>query len=147
MWHIPRSMSNVTYLSRPLADPIMKGSFVDLACDVRSYFDPGPIKKLYGRMTPHEADDLICRFLEDMARRLDQLQRGLAAHDAMMMARPARRIALMAQLMGLIEVATSARHVRVCLSQTDGIALEATVARLERGFDMAVNEVWNLREL
>ena len=90
---------------------------------------------------------MICNFLEDIALRLDQLQKGLATRDVAAMARPIRRVALAAHQMGLLEVAESAGHVRQCLSLNDGVALEAAMARLERAFDLAVNEVWNLRDL
>ena len=143
----PRPMSNVTYLStRPSGAPQPEGVAV-LHCVAPLYFDPEPIKGVYARLPAHEADDMICRFLEDIALRLDQLQKGLAARDVAAMARPVRRVALAAHQMGLLEVAESAGHVRKCLTLNDGIALEATMARLERAFDLAVNEVWNLRDL
>jgi hypothetical protein len=63
------------------------------------------------------------------------------------MHKPARRVGLVAGRLGLVEVATAAGHVRICLKQADGAAIEATMARLERGFDLAVSEVWNFRDL
>jgi hypothetical protein len=63
------------------------------------------------------------------------------------MFKPARRIGLIATQIGLTEVSTAAGHVVECLEQLDGIALEATLARLERGFDVAVSEIWNYRDL
>jgi len=118
-----------------------------LRCTARMAFDPEPVQRIYGRLPLHEAEELICRFLEDIALRLDYLQHGLAIRDAAVMARPARRVALAATQLGLLEVADSAQHVRHCLSLDDGVALEAVLARLERAFDVAVNEVWNLREM
>ena len=140
-------MNNVTYLISP-ADAPSRLSAVGLPDpDLRRAFDPVPLQKLYGRVLPQEAEDQICRFLEDIALRLDQLQRGLAARDPDMMLRPARRIALAARMMGLVAVADSASAVRNCAMADDGVALGATMARLERAFDLAVNEVWNMREM
>ena len=110
-------------------------------------FDPEPAKRLYRRMPLHEAEDTLCDFLEDIARRLEQLQRAMAARQLSDMARPARRVALAARQIGLLEVADSAQHLRTCLTLNDGVALHAVLARLERAFDVAVNEVWNLREM
>ena len=90
---------------------------------------------------------MICRILEDIAVQLDELQTGLASRKTDHMRRPARRAALAARQIGLTEVAQSAQHIENCLTQTDVVALEAVMARLERAFDLAVNEVWNLREI
>lgn len=140
-------MTNVTYLSSPKQAGSQPAGVALLNCAARLHFDPAPVKRIYDRLPLHEAEDLICRFLEDIALRLDQLQRGLAGHDVDQMMRPARRVALAAGQMGLLEVAESAKHVRHCLGLNDGVALEAVMARLERAFDVAVNEVWNLREM
>ena len=95
----------------------------------------------------HAAEEIVCRMLEDIAMRLDMLQRGLAAHEFSKMERPAMRIGVVADHIGLTEVSIAAGHVCACLAQEDAIALDATMARLERGFDMAVTEVWNFRDL
>lgn len=110
------------------------------------HFDPAPVRRIYAHKDRPAAEDLICRCLEDIAHCLDELQAGLGGSRFDRMVRPARRIALIAQHLGLCEVAVSARHVRNCLHQNDGIAIEATLARLERGFDLAVNAVWSLRD-
>lgn len=85
--------------------------------------------------------------LEDIALRLDMLQRGLAAYDFDKMQKPARRISIVADQVGLTEVSITADHVGTCLAQNDCVALEATMARLERGFDLAVTEIWNFRDV
>ena len=47
---------------------------------------------------------------------------------------------------GLTDVIEAAAHVARCAGQCDGVALSATVARLERAFDVAVTQVWRYRE-
>lgn len=140
-------MTNVTYLSASVQGAPLSAGVSLLNCVPRLSFDPLLVKSIYARLPLPEAEDLICRFLEDIALRLDQLQRGLAARNTADMVRPARRVVLAARQLGLIEVAESAQHVVTCLSLDDGVALEAVMARLERAFDVAVNEVWNLREM
>ncbi len=103
--------------------------------------------RLFAERDTHEAEEIVCRMLEDIAMRLDMLQRALAVHDFPAMNRPALRIGVVADQIGLTEVSIAAGHVCACLAQQDGIALDATMARLERGFDMAVTEVWNFRDL
>ena len=120
---------------------------VALQCPMALQFDPEPLQRLFAQKDLHIAEEVVCRMLEDIALRLDLLQRGLAAADFGVMDKPARRIGFAARELGLTEVAKSAHHVRACLKQTDGVALRATMARLERGFDVAVGEIWNFRDL
>ena len=118
-----------------------------LHCPLHLQFDPAPLQRLFAYKELHIAEEVVCRMLEDIAQRLDMLQRGLAAHDFALMVKPVKRIGLIARQLGLIEVAVAAEHVRTCLDHTDGVAIEATMARLERGFDLAVTEIWNFRDL
>lgn len=120
---------------------------VVLNCPLQMQFDPEPLKQLFAIKDLRVAEEAVCRMLEDMALRLDMLQRGLAASDFHDMQKPARRIAFVAQELGLLEVATTATHVGNCIRQADGVAVEAVMARLERGFDIAVSEIWNFRDL
>lgn len=126
---------------------MMDKDVIVLCCCAPPRLETGPLKQLFAAKETAEAEALICRTLEDIARRLDALQQGLFACDFSVMIRPARRINLVADQIGLTEVSVAARHVATCLLQNDGVALQATIARLERGFDMAVNDVWNLREV
>lgn len=120
---------------------------VMLNCPQHLQFDPAPLQHLFAQKDLHIAEEVVCRMLEDVALRLDMMQRSLAAHDFPQMRQPAKRVGLVAKQLGLVEVATASEHVRACLDQTDGVAIEATMARLERGFDVAVTEVWNFRDL
>ena len=138
-------MKNVTRFPGPRSDT--STDVVVLPCQHQLHFDPAPLVQLYAERDLNEAEEVICRMLEDIALRLDMLQRGLAAHDFIGMHKPAQRIGLVADQIGLTEVAVSAGHVGACLRQKDGVGLEATMARLERGFDVAVTEVWNFRDL
>lgn len=120
---------------------------VVLNCPLQLVFDPAPLQSLFAQKEQHVAEEVVCRMLEDIALRLDLLQRGLAARDFVQMHKPAKRVTLIAKQLGLVEVAMTADHVRTCLTQMDGVAIEATMARLERGFDVAVSEIWNFRDL
>lgn len=111
------------------------------------HFDPAPLLQLFADKELCDAEEIVSRILEEIAVLLDVVQRGLVTCDFKQMRRPARRIGEMATQIGLTEVAIAAVHVRSCLMQEDGVALEATVARLERAFDVAVSEVWNFRDI
>lgn len=137
-------MTNITHLNAHVAEP--DHDIVVLRCPDQLQFDPAPINRLFAQKTTAEAEEVVCRVLEDIAMRLDMMQTELRQSSFAAMLKPARRISLIAEQIGLTEVATAADHVANCLQQRDGIALEATMARLERGFDVAVSEVWNFRE-
>lgn len=138
-------MKNVTQF--PVSSGATSDGVIPLCCLHQSLVDAQPLRDLFAQKDPHVAEEIVCRMLEDIAKHLDQLQRGLAARDFAPMQKAARRIGLVARQIGLTEVAIAAGHVMTCLFQNDGVALEATLTRLERGFDMAVTEVWDLREL
>lgn len=118
-----------------------------LRCPQQLHFDPVPLNRLFAEKDHHAAEDILCRMLEDIAMRLDMLQQGMAGYHFDVMQRPARRIELIADRIGLTEVAIAAGHVQTCIRNRDPVGLDATMARLERGFDVAVAEVWNFREL
>ena len=111
------------------------------------HFDPAPLNRLFAERATYEAEEVLCRVLEDIAMRLDTMQNALADSDFAKMVKPANRVTLIADQIGLTEVSIAAGHVATCLKQRDGVALEATMARLERSFDVAVSEVWNFREM
>ena len=138
-------MKNVTPFPTAVADT--SSDVVMLSCRHQMHFDPAPLSRLFAERELYDAEEIVCRMLEDIALRLDMLQRSLARNDFAEMVRPARRVGSVADQMGLTEVAVAVGHVATCLAQEDGIALEATMARLERSFDVAVSEVWNFRDL
>jgi len=138
-------MKTITPFPPPV--PAASSDVVVLPCALQLHFDASPLVRLFAERDMHEAENIVCRMLEDIALRLDMLQSGMAEQNFATMHRPAQRIGAVADQIGLLEVAVAASHVRACLTQNDGIALEATMARLERGFDAAVSEVWTFRNL
>lgn len=138
-------MKTITPFPAPVSVP--SSDVVVLSCHDHLHFDPAPLARLFAERDMQDAEEMICRMLEDIAMRLDMLQAALAEHAFSKMERPARRIAAVADQIGLTEVSVAVDHVRTCLLQQDAIALDATMARLERGFDVAVSEVWGVRDL
>ena len=138
-------MKNVTQFPVPVSTASV--DVVVLSCRNQMHFDPAPLVRLFAERGPEKAEEVVCRMLEDIALRLDMLQRGLAGLDFSTMRKPAHRISLVADQIGLTEVKTAAGHVGTSLVQNDSVALEAVMARLERGFDVAVTEIWNFRDL
>lgn len=138
-------MDNITPFVAPAPDA--ENDVIVLRCADPMHFDPSAINHMCQQKGQEETEEVVCRVLEDIAMRLDMLQQGRSQSQFDRMFKPARRIGLVAGQIGLIEVSAAAGHVVTCLEQMDGIALEATLARLERGFDVAVSEIWNYRDL
>jgi hypothetical protein len=138
-------MENITPFPAPVPEP--EDDVVVLRCADPLHFDPSALNRLFAQKTAEEAEEVVCGVLEDIAVRLDALQQGRSQNDFANMFKPARRIGLVAAQIGLIELSAAAGHVVTCIEQVDGVALEATIARLERGFDVAVSEIWNYRDL
>lgn len=107
--------------------------------------DPAPLQTLFAALPDHEAENIVCRALEDIAAKLDRLQgaRTIGAFDEI--SAPAKRLAAIADQIGLIEVALVARHTATASEMQCSVALGATLARLERTFDAAVSHVWDFR--
>jgi hypothetical protein len=137
-------MENITAFPTP--DSHAASDVVVLNCHNQLFFDPSPLVRLFAERDAADAEEIVCRMLEDLAMRLDMLQRARARQAFAKMQRPAVRIGVVADHIGLTEVSVAAGHVCACVGQKDWVALDATMARLERGFDMAVSEVWNFRD-
>lgn len=128
------------------ADPVVSDRPVTvMKCRAVSRIDPGPIATLFRDLGPDAAEDTICRVLEDIAERLNALHSLRCRAEFDQIPRPANRIRSIAIQIGLIEVATAAEGVGISAQQGDGVALEATLARLERSFDAAISQIWDVQ--
>ncbi len=128
----------------PPSTPVAPASVTVLECGSPVGIDPAPLTLIYADMGADVAEDTICRVLEDIARRLNGLQEQRRACQFPELVRPAQRVGAVARQIGLSEVSTAADHVATAASQGDAIALEATMRRLERGFDAAICQIWDV---
>lgn len=144
-WH-RGCMETPTHLLTPI--PIATGAaeVVALNCGGPAHFDPTPLRALCDGADLGAADAMICDLLEEIALHLDALHRSWQRRDLSQLPQSARRIEALADEYGLIEVAVSAAHLVRCVAQGDPVALGAVMGRLERGFDVAVAEVWAFRD-
>ena len=117
-----------------------------LRCAAPDHIDGEPVAHIVASKGQPEAEEMICRVLEDIAYRLDALQVAKNAHAFDSVAKPARRIVHVAAQIGLLDVSKSAVGVADASQGRDGVALSATLARLERAFDLAVTEIWQFRD-
>jgi len=129
----------------PLPEVAAKVFFLQHHCDLQ--LDPAPLADIYASKGEVAASETVCRSLEDMAERLNRLVLSHARAENCELVAPASRIAAISDQIGLIEVAKAARNVANSAEQNNDIALDATLSRLERCFDVAINQVWSFHDL
>lgn len=117
-----------------------------LRCKDLVVLDRDPVFEILATRGALTGEAIICRALEDIALRLDTLQDAVRAHGFEAVEKPAKRIQHVGAQLGLTDVIRSAAHVATAARQSDGVALSATMARLERAFDVAIAEVWRFRD-
>jgi hypothetical protein len=133
---------------RPLAPPPPVTSPVTvLQCPSVLQLNPVPLADLYAHKGEDAAGETVCRALEDLAERLNRLvlKHGEVPLDELVT--PASRIAAVADQIGLVEVAAAGRHVANSASLDNDVALHATIARLERAFEVAVSQIWTHQDM
>lgn len=141
---MPRYCDLMTLIFRsPRSEVPMSRPVSVLDCPCALNLDPAPLAALVDRHGRQVAEEMTSRALEELARRLADLHeprgRGLFAELCL----PALRISSVAEHLGLREMSEAARHVATAASQADGVAVEATLHRLERAFDLAVTQIWS----
>jgi hypothetical protein len=125
----------------------MRAGITELPLGEPARFNPGQLEKLCDRLGEQRAEAEVALALDRLSRQLDAVARLRAGGD-----RPALEAALAAlvadaQLIGMATLAGVGRHVLDCLGSGDGIALAATMARLERVGDRSIHAVWDLEDL
>ncbi|RYH01545.1 hypothetical protein EU805_12840 [Salipiger sp. IMCC34102] len=116
-----------------------------LQCAVDARCDPSCLSRIYETLGDEKGEQAICRTLGKLAVHLSAIQSLRDVGAGKEIATQAGSMSALAREIGLLEVSEAADHVRTCAEQNEDIALEATLARLERGFDVAVGLVWDLR--
>lgn len=116
-----------------------------LRCRDKFILDPEPLDALFAHKDTAAAEAAVCRALEEIASRLDRLQLARTSGRLELMVEPARRIGGIAGGLGLTGVQQIAGHVADASSSQSGVAVSATMARLERCFDQAISGIWDFR--
>lgn len=109
--------------------------------------DPDRLGALYAELGHVAAEQVICRAMEELAVRLADMQRFLAAADHAAMVRSGRMLAKVADQIGMTSLARVAAAVCDCAGRRDPAAVGATMARLVRIGDRSLTAVWDLQDL
>lgn len=109
--------------------------------------DPDKLGTLYYQLGAKDAEDVICRAMEELAVRLSNLSYPESKSDPSAHHREARMIAAIADQIGMNALVRAARNLTNAISQGDAIAIEACRARLERVGDLSLLEIWDSADL
>jgi hypothetical protein len=102
---------------------------------------------LYASVGQAQAEEIICRAMEELAVRLALMERAYAAGEFMALAKGARGLVAIARQVGMTSLADVANDVSACAARRDGPALGATLARLMRISDRSLTAVWDSADL
>lgn len=109
--------------------------------------DRARIETLHAALGPAQAEEIVCRAMEELAVRLALLERGYAARDVAALAKGARSLVAIAEQIGMAALARVAADVAACADRRDGPALAATLGRLLRLGDRSLTAVWDAADL
>ncbi|MBE9637692.1 hypothetical protein IQ782_12625 [Salipiger pacificus] len=108
--------------------------------------DPQPLEAIFARLGPSEAENALCRAMEELAYRLGELDRVHAEGRWSDTRRHVRELGGIADCLGMSSVVRISEDVLTCLEDGDLVALSATVARLGRVGERSLYAIWDMED-
>ncbi len=105
------------------------------------------ISALYESLGDTQAEEVICRAMEELAMRLALMERAYAAEDYLAVGKSARGLVKIAGQIGMAKLGRVAADVADCAAAGNKTALGATLARLVRISDRSLTAVWETGNL
>jgi hypothetical protein len=94
--------------------------------------DAEPIAAIYRNLGVQAAEQVVARALAELASVADEVIELVRVQDRAALPRSLRRLQRLSENMGLVSLGTIAQDAAICLSEDDGIAFAAVLARLQR---------------
>ena len=108
--------------------------------------DQDRLSALYLQLGQANAEDVVCRAMEELALRLsncDRLYRDLALDE---LRKGVRSLIAIADQIGMSDVSVVAWHVTACIDNEDATALASTFARLLRIGEKSLFTMWDSQD-
>jgi hypothetical protein len=108
--------------------------------------DQDRLRALYLQLGQANADDVVCRVIEELALRLsncERLYRDLALDE---LRKGVRSLIAIPDQIGMPDVSVVAGHVTACIDIEDASALASTFARLLRISEQYLSTMWNSQD-
>ena len=109
--------------------------------------DRARLGELCARMGEAEAEELVCRAMEELAVRLSFTERQFRHGKWSEMRQSARALATIADRIGMPALARVAGDVIGCADRRDEIAAAAVVARLVRVGERSLSAIWDMQDI
>ncbi|SEK77474.1 hypothetical protein SAMN05443999_102236 [Roseovarius azorensis] len=109
--------------------------------------DASQLTALYHQLGEADAEDIVCRALEELAARLSHAERCYREGRLADMRKSSRSLIAIADQIGMRLLAQVAGDVTGCIDSGDHGALAATFARLLRIGERSLCEIWDLQDL
>lgn len=124
--------------------PITQPKIITLKFHDKIGFEPQPMRELYLQYGQLEAEERICRSLEQVAYGLELAHSCHKDCDFARLNEIAEGIATNARQIGLTAVAQTADDVAVCAARGDASATASTLHRLGRISEPSMVELWTI---
>lgn len=109
--------------------------------------DPDRLQQLYEQLGDAEAEDVVCRAMEEVAVRLSHTERLYRQERMRDMRKSANSLIAISEQIGMNALAQVARDVTRCIDIGDIVALGATLARLLRVGERSLTAIWDLQDV
>ncbi|SHH53985.1 hypothetical protein [Marivita hallyeonensis] len=104
-----------------------------------AFFDEDTLNALSRDLGPNVAENILCRALEDMAARLNQIRDEYSEGNETALRKSVRSLIPIAEQIGLPAVSSIARDVLICVDRGEGVSIAATLCRLLRSGELAIS--------
>ncbi|MFY9212763.1 MAG: hypothetical protein WAO69_16740 [Aestuariivita sp.] len=109
--------------------------------------DSDSLGALYRQLGEANADEVICRAVEELAVRLTQSERLWREGDWAALRKSVRSLVAISKQVGMSKLSRVAGDVITALDNNDAVAAAATLTRLLRVGERSLTAVWDLQDL
>ncbi len=109
--------------------------------------DADQLESLYTKLGEDEADNVLCRAMEEMAIRIKQSEKLYNAGATRELRRTVQSLVTIADQVGLKTLSRVSSDVIACIDVNDWVALGATYSRLLRSSDQSLTAIWDLQDV
>lgn len=102
---------------------------------------------LYKQLGETDAEDVVCRALEELALRISHCDRLYRTSDWQELRKNSRSLIAIADQVGLQKMAAVANDVMSAVDQADPVAIAATLTRLIRFGERSLTAIWDVQDL
>lgn len=102
---------------------------------------------LYADLGDVQAEDIVCRAMEELALRLSHCERLYRAGEFSDLRKSSRSLVAIADQIGMTKLSRIALDVTACIDQEDMVALPAVLARLMRIGEGSLTAIWDLQDV